>query len=174
MYYEDLSLCSHAVPSLSQRLWRGHASLDRLLYIDLLAPFSHIYNKLVARPKFAVGWLDEHHRFPTGSMPPHLVEHILELCRNPADATKGMHPCPFCDKGKKLMVVGSGDNAVVLGTAEVHVVGKGRVTYCAPTLIYHYIRDHAYLPPADFIAAIERSYQVQQSLQTQSTSSREP
>jgi len=33
----------------------------------------------------------------------------------------------------------------------------GNVTFAAPVLIAHYIEEHGYLPPADFLTAIEQT-----------------
>ena len=39
---------------------------------------------------------------------------------------------------------------------EIRVVKEG-LTFAAPVLIVHYIEEHGYLPPAQFIEAVERA-----------------
>lgn len=41
-----------------------------------------------------------------------------------------------------------------LGHAEIRAVSDDGVLYVAPNLIIHYIVDHLYGPPAEFIAAV--------------------
>jgi hypothetical protein len=44
-----------------------------------------------------------------------------------------------------------------LGNGEIHVSAGGIYwTYSAPTLIYHYILRHQYLPPKEFLDAVDR------------------
>ena len=37
---------------------------------------------------------------------------------------------------------------------EFHVVGATGVVYCAPQFIVHYIAEHQYQPPQEFIEAV--------------------
>jgi hypothetical protein len=49
----------------------------------------------------------------------------------------------------------SGRKKILLGSAEIWVPALGQaVIYAAPDLIYHYVKEHRYLPPADFINAV--------------------
>ena len=47
-----------------------------------------------------------------------------------------------------------GNDELWLGSAEIRVFSNEGVTYAAPNLIYHYIVDHHYLPPEEFIRAV--------------------
>jgi hypothetical protein len=42
----------------------------------------------------------------------------------------------------------------LIGSAEIRVFGKEGAIYAAPTLIYHYVEQHHYKPPADFVHAL--------------------
>jgi hypothetical protein len=42
-----------------------------------------------------------------------------------------------------------------LGSAEIRVPGANGRIYAAPDLIYHYMKDCNYLPPREFLEAIE-------------------
>jgi hypothetical protein len=44
----------------------------------------------------------------------------------------------------------------LLGDAEIRVVGKDGTWLIAPTLVLHYVTEHAYRPPAEFIDAVSR------------------
>jgi len=41
-----------------------------------------------------------------------------------------------------------------LGSAEVWVEGRSGRMYASPNLIYHYIRDCGYQPPAEYVQAV--------------------
>lgn len=43
---------------------------------------------------------------------------------------------------------------VWLGNGEVEVKGAAGSGYRAPTLLYHYVTEHGYLPPQEFIDAV--------------------
>jgi hypothetical protein len=44
---------------------------------------------------------------------------------------------------------------MLLGSAEIRVPGKALRTYSAPNLIYHYMKDCGYLPPQEFLDALD-------------------
>jgi hypothetical protein len=46
---------------------------------------------------------------------------------------------------------------VTLGDAEIRVPGEGKA-YACPTLIYHYIVKHGYLPPDEFLEAVRQTF----------------
>jgi hypothetical protein len=41
-----------------------------------------------------------------------------------------------------------------VGNGEVQLAGEGDTVYVAPTMILHYIIEHHYLPPEEFIDAL--------------------
>jgi hypothetical protein len=101
-----------------------------------------------------IGWLDVNHPFPHGEVDPSIVEKIRKLCKAPVNQTRGLHKCPMCSQFSIWELI-SGET-VTLGSAEIHVPGKG-VTYACPTLIYHYIAKHGYLPPEEFLETVRRT-----------------
>ena len=78
-----------------------------------------------------VGWLDGAYQFAQGN--------ICQFC---SPAPEG--PTRICRNGREIVV----------GHAEIRVRGRGRISYAAPTLIYHYIEVHRYLPPQEFIESV--------------------
>lgn len=44
--------------------------------------------------------------------------------------------------------------SIGVGNGEIRVAGAGGQVYAAPTLIYHYVADHHYKPPAEFVRAV--------------------
>jgi hypothetical protein len=84
----------------------------------------------------SVGWLQGD--YPKGETDPKLVE-ILEtyptknLCR-------GFHGCEYCENEK-----------IATGNGEIWTIGKDGQVYASPKMIIHYIKDHNYLPPQEYI-----------------------
>lgn len=103
----------------------------------------------------AVGWLDREHEFVKGFVPEFLLTRILALCFRPVNQTRGFHQSPFLSPSPLGYPVEFEGKEMLLGSAEIRVSGKGGRSYAAPNLIYHYIRDCGYLPPQEFLDAVE-------------------
>jgi hypothetical protein len=99
----------------------------------------------------AVGWLG-FFTFRLGATPLRFQELLAELCRRPPPATStfGFHPCRL---GRCLWrwLWGRRFSA---GSAEIIVPGRDGKVYRAPTLIAHYVRNHRYRPPKEFVEAV--------------------
>ncbi len=115
----------------------------------------------------AVGWLDEHHEFTKGAFPEHLLKRVLALCFTPVNQTRGYHLSPFLLRDAHTApsttlgyLVEHGGRTRLLGSAEIRVPGAAHVRYAAPDLIFHYIKDCSYLPPREFVDALERMRHV--------------
>jgi hypothetical protein len=110
----------------------------------------------------AAGWLsgaDDHERGPVGEAWAHRLfcERLFEACRTwTVNATRGFHPCPLCPSAGPDTVVRARRHglAALLGHAEVRATGPDGERWAAPTLIYHYVTEHGYRPPAGFVAAL--------------------
>lgn len=108
-----------------------------------LSPYT--YSAFALPGTVNVGWLEPGHPFPTGPAPAALLARLSELDGTAfVNHTRGPHRCGFCAPG--------GFDGY--GSAEIHVVGADGRVYAAPSLILHYVRDHGYLPPAEFVAAV--------------------
>jgi hypothetical protein len=94
-----------------------------------------------------VGWLDDEHPFAIGEHSKEFIEALRLLSAKPVRLTRGFHVCPFCSDPRAR------------GSAEIEVSGENGRRYAAPTLIVHYIEDHKYLPPSEFISAVVASSQ---------------
>lgn len=120
-----------------------------------------------------VGWLDCSHPFEIGSVPMSIVKKLQRLLLAPhVHQTRGYHACSFCptygsfvtpQNGNAVFVPGAqvaefDEFKISLGSAEIWVPSpNGLYVYAAPTLVYHYIVDHGYLPPKDFLDAVDAS-----------------
>ena len=103
----------------------------------------------------AIGWLDDKHGYPKGIAPAEFVhklrritesETLLGLYENESECLLhkllGLHTCELCDN------YNHGDDIVV---------PSDQVMYVAPKMIVHYIKEHGYLPPEQFIDAVLKS-----------------
>ena len=123
------------------------------MYYPDLSPYSYLGPD--SDGSLNVGWLDAEHPFPRGSVPPHLLERILALCFKAVNYCMGYHTSPFDPSTIVGYSVEHKGNQMSLGNGEIRVPSKSGVMYAAPTLIYHYIKDCGYLPPQDFLDALE-------------------
>lgn len=101
-------------------------------------------------PMRNVGWLSHAREFPRGETPAWVIEALIERAKHPDVVTRGSHHCDFCAPADEP------------GSPASHRSGNGEIWLCnqegewfaAPTLIVHYIKEHRYLPPAEFIDAL--------------------
>jgi hypothetical protein len=100
-----------------------------------------------------VGWLDSDHGYDRGTLPTDLLDLIFELCKTPVRKTRGFHQCPFCSKPEFGVLAVHGTESARLGSAEIRLK-CGNVVYAAPDMLFHYVKDHDYLPPAAFVECL--------------------
>ena len=98
-----------------------------------------------------VGWLEKGKPYTTGKAPNTLVEKLSEFIKTwkITNAYLGIHECDLCEvdlpPGHLNIIDG-------LGSRTTFIAYKDKL-YIFPDLIIHYIKDHSYLPPAEFIEA---------------------
>ena len=100
----------------------------------------------------AVGFLTRKRPFPTGKPPAGFAKKLLTYC-HPAKTvchTMGKRKSPFDNRHIEVEIDGE---TVTLGGAEIRIIGEEEI-YAAPDLIYHYVVEHQYLPPKEFVKAV--------------------
>ena len=106
----------------------------------------------------SVGWLQKGHDFARGAVPSCFLERLLERCRRPAIRHRDAHCCEFCPSLEDAQAACIGELAngerVSLGSGVIRVNPRQGLAFVAPTLVYHYIQAHRYLPPEGFIQAV--------------------
>jgi hypothetical protein len=118
----------------------------------------------VDRGALNVGWLDPDHEFLTGPPNPVFAGRLMQLCvKHRMNVTRGWQNCGFCpwDGLEKARAAGlypiridfEGED-YALGDAEIRVVHSDGRIFAAPNLIAHYVLEHRYAPPAEFVAAV--------------------
>jgi len=87
-----------------------------------------------------VGWLEEGNPFSIGYFPGR--EQVLGKLKSMdrGHLCKGFHRCDFCNNES--------------GNGEYRVKGKNGKEYSSPAMIIHYIEEHLYIPPLEWIEAV--------------------
>ena len=129
-------------------------------YYPDLSPYTY-GARLTADPHYPghvnIGWLDDGIPFPTGNVSPNILARIGQLCTTPVRRYRGLHNCWWCGPGAIEEDVLADGVPKLMGYGEIHVSAGGIYwVYAAPMLIYHYILRHNYLPPQEFLDAVER------------------
>jgi hypothetical protein len=70
---------------------------------------------------------------------------------------RGWHRCDLCVDAPYPLAMEIDGVTVPLGDAEIRVRGRNGTTYAAPSLIAHYVAEHHYAPPEEFLAAVRES-----------------
>jgi hypothetical protein len=109
-----------------------------------------------------IGWLDDKHVFTTGDVDSDVLKKLElsifnsyeEHCNILVNELRGSYECPICGKHKEKIT--NGDDRFTLGSAELWIPDcREKDKYFATFgLIIHYIREHNYKPPKEFIDSI--------------------
>jgi hypothetical protein len=98
----------------------------------------------------AIGWLHPDHPYSKGTVPAEFLTRLKELIARSSDSAKalyfgafaGFHTCEFCGRTHGIGNFG---------------VPSGDLLFVAPEMLVHYIEQHGYSPPTEFVAAVLRS-----------------
>lgn len=123
------------------------------MYYPDFTPYRDIEKK--APNVLNIGWLETPHPFPRKKASEELLDALFEKCLHTVNQTRGFHDCHFCDlpatSGVEVLRNGK---SIWLGSAEIRVKAKDGRIYAAPNLIYHYVLEHDYDPPREFVEAL--------------------
>ena len=65
-----------------------------MAYFPDLSPYA--YSRLPQPGVVHIGWLDDTHDFPKGTVPLHLLEKLKMLALHPVEIYRGWHVCELC------------------------------------------------------------------------------
>ncbi len=135
---------------------------DRVAYFADLTPYEYFaeYEPLTPRP-LNVGWLSSRMPFTKRTTDAEFRRKLLAFCGDQYAVlpAQGFQQCELCglDWGdwyeQRHDQYGAGHRLASIGNGEIRVQGASAV-YAAPMLIYHYVLEHDYKPPVEFIEAI--------------------
>ena len=97
----------------------------------------------------AIGWLDKQHEFRTGRSPSHFVRKLRLVTGHAFSSSRalgwpmflGFHRCNLCDGFDAVGNIG---------------VPFSDILFVAPEMVSHYVEEHCYQPPQEFIDAVMR------------------
>lgn len=131
-----------------------------------------------------IGWLEENELFEKGEVSPALILKLKEILfldvKNNEEKRRGIfdkhqaicvhqmhmrgspYKCPLCKKNITNIQVKpegvnlySGQTKSILGLNEICIPSiDGKKYYSFPTMLYHYITEHNYKPPDEFLDAL--------------------
>ncbi|QQS41384.1 MAG: hypothetical protein IPM63_00060 [Acidobacteriota bacterium] len=95
----------------------------------------------------AIGWLDKKHRFRKGRTSLEFREKLRKFSESASSSTFslgwgvffGHHTCELCEKFSSGLNFG---------------VPAGEILYVAPEMVSHYVENHRYRPPKEFVKAV--------------------
>lgn len=132
-------------------MWKGEKYLSYYEDLTLYEYFPDCYIKGTVN----IGWLDINYSFSKGKADREFAEKLCNYFRIQVALARGYHCCEFCSTSNMApYVLNKNGIEFTLGRSEIRVLGKAGRIYAAPTLIYHYIVDHEYKPPEEFIQAV--------------------
>jgi len=102
-----------------------------------------------------VGWLKMDYEYSKGNIEQAFIEKLAWLCvHSSIKGTPGIHQCSLCPPMRfGYHMVKLEQEQHLLGSAEIRVKGQDAM-YASPDLILHYVMEHEYRPPNDFIAGV--------------------
>lgn len=126
-YFEDLST------------YRYDTSGEEVLSIERgFIVFTPAYTRL------NIGWLDAAQIYSQGAVPAELISSLAWLASGQRiNVMRGFHVCQFCRSA----------DTEIRGNGELRVPGEPGVMYAAPIMVNHYVAEHGYAPPQEFITA---------------------
>jgi hypothetical protein len=125
-----------------------------MTYYKDLTPYSY-YHMGIDDNTLNIGWLDKRHTFTTGGVEAQVIDKLWRFLKPKLLRTRGFHVCEFCKFPVDGPLSVERNNEVIrLGMGEIRIFGDNEQIYAAPDMIYHYIADHNYKPPEEFLEAI--------------------
>ncbi|WP_419736486.1 hypothetical protein [Pseudomonas sp. COR18] len=102
-----------------------------------------------------VGWIDVESEFSTGDMPISTFNKLKSLvdgagCVKPL--VEPLREFPVCELCGEIKLFGSSGR--LIPDSGLWIPGR-EVVYASPVMILHYIEVHGYLPPVEYISAID-------------------
>jgi hypothetical protein len=124
-----------------------------------LSPYQYVKDSIPAGVTAVnVGWLEPEEEFTQGNTPEGFTDALATIVRDSRQMKmRGWHSCRLPHVGYTEPYptnVDLGGQKVSLGGAEVRVIAKSGEWLIAPDLILHYVLNHSYKPPVDFIEAV--------------------
>lgn len=104
---------------------------------------------------YNIGWLDGRHSYTRGNVSEQFLDKLWTYFSYPVNIYRGFHQCELCKKQNiEIPIIQYKSEKRKAGFYEIRVFDREGNTYAAPSLIFHYITCHHYMPPQKFIDAV--------------------
>lgn len=102
-----------------------------------------------------IGWLEFNYPYIKGEVPNGFLNKLFKIIKlKEVNLMRGLHDCDICNSDGFKYIYHNNEE-ILLGHAEIWIPSiNHNFIYASPTLIYHYIEKHNYLPPQDFIDSV--------------------
>ena len=125
-------------------------------YFEDLTPYSY-YHLGISDNTLNIGWLGREQPYNRGEVQEDILASLWEFLHYRMLRLRGFHVCEFCTSSHNgPLPIERNYEILHLGTSEIRVIGNNKKIYAAPDLIYHYIAEHSYRPPEEFLEAVEK------------------
>lgn len=131
---------------------------EAFMYFKDLSPYTYKLSTPI-KSISNIGWLDSSGNFSTGKVSDNFLSKLESIIVGNTifDASfnriRGLHSCNICSEIG--LEVYSGGCSEVLGMSEILIPDvSGNGYFASPSLIYHYISVHNYLPPKAYLNAV--------------------
>jgi hypothetical protein len=108
-----------------------------------------------------VGWLGSGSEFNRGAVPKEFLDKLLLIiCTRKktfdahANVLRGIEPCGLCNVLIECKCAVGSNPSTMLGMSELWIPTDCGQLLVSPSLIFHYIAEHQYRPPSEFIDAV--------------------
>ena len=108
-----------------------------------------------------IGWLHRKHKFTVGDINEKFQNKLKSFILNHDDGKvlinrlkAGVHMCPFCDKVD--LILDADGKQTYLTWAILWIPSENNCFYASPAMLYHYIDEHNYKPPQEYVDAVMR------------------
>ena len=108
-----------------------------------------MYSGKEKRPILSVGWLGLEGEYSTGEVPHAFTKKLKKLCEQSINPYRGFHRCEFCSEEAV-----SEFSWNKIGNGEIRIKSREGIWYIAPKMIHHYVVEHQYKPPLEFIKCV--------------------
>jgi hypothetical protein len=128
------------------------------MYFEDLTFYSY-YKKEPFRNVLNVGWLDAAHKYAVKEPNTDFIKKLANLvanedgCNAHVNKIRGLHPCNIC--GKDVVTETVFGQPILLGASEIWVPFESG-WYASPSMVLHYVFEHHYGPPDQFIDAVSK------------------
>jgi hypothetical protein len=127
------------------------------MYAEDLTSYSYYLKRPVQNVR-NVGWLESKEPFLTGEVDLEMLAKLESIIASSGqidvhvNRIRGRHPCALSNS---CGIISVGNGRETLGSSEIWIPATTKDSFLAsPSLIYHYISAHNYLPPKEFSDAI--------------------